>query len=282
MTARLGIGAVEKPVPRWAGGSGRVSDRPPERRGVAWSSGCAESGAGHRLEPGPGARDRGGAGARGLPGVPVRARPGTAGRGGGRGARARGRGRRGRRRRDDRARHPGGGRGHHRRLRPARHPGQQRRRLGGHLVPGHPRRGLAEGPRPEPAAGRAGEPAGGAPHAGRRGRGHREHRLDLRARVGRGLRAAADLHRGQGRGDRHVQGPRDGARAPRHPRERGGAGSILFPGGGWERRQREDRTGSPRSSGPTCRSAASAGPTRSRAWSRSSPPTRRASSSARA
>ena len=38
-----------------------------------------------------------------------------------------------------------------------------------------------------------------------------------------------DVHRGQGGGDRHVEGARDGACAPRHPRERRGAGLDHFP-----------------------------------------------------
>ena len=109
----------------------------------------------------------------------------------------------------------------------------------------------------------------------------RQHRVDLRPGVGRQLRAAPDLHRGQGGGDRHVEGPRDGARASRHPRERGRAGLDHLPGrrlgAADPRGSRRDRRGSSR---PTCRSGASAGPRR---WGASwpfSPRTRPAWSSA--
>jgi hypothetical protein len=105
-------------------------------------------------------------------------------------------------------------RGRARRLRGRRRPRQQRRRLDRELVPRDEPRGLAAGHRPEPLPGRASEPAGRALDARPERRRHREHRLDLRARVGRELREAADLHRRQGGRDRDVEGARHGARPP--------------------------------------------------------------------
>ena len=56
-------------------------------------------------------------------------------------------------------------------------------------------------------------------------------------------------------------------------------GSIIFPGGGWERRTARIRTGSPGSSRPICRSGASADPRRWDVSWPSSPRTRPAWSS---
>ena len=127
----------------------------------------------------------------------------------------------------------------------------------------------AAGNRPQSHPGCSRVSPGGPPHAGAWGGCHRQRGVHLRARVGRRLHSPADLHRGQGGGDRHVQGSGDGAGALP------GSGSTRWPrarsssrvGAGSGERARIP-TASPPSSRPTCRSAALGG---SRRWAGSWP-----------